>query len=99
LKSVSSEDEINQSDSFSDIQNPEEILHIGLLSDITESTQLLNSHDADLSLFSSLLQKNVILFLISTSIIGLVYSAIGSYLFIYLSLTWRASQTLLGFDI
>lgn len=48
------------------------------------------------SLLESFMNAKTFLFFISASLIGLVFAIIGCYLFIYLRLTWKASQTMMG---
>lgn len=66
-------------------------------SPVTEDTYLVQRHDAPkLTLFGSILKPKPILFFTTIALIGIVFQAIGSYLFIYLTQTWHVSQTLLG---
>lgn len=51
---------------------------------------------ANETLFQAVFKTKIILFFAVTSLLGLVFSVIGSYLFIYLATTWQASPTFLG---
>ncbi|KAJ3309366.1 hypothetical protein HDV04_006205 [Boothiomyces sp. JEL0838] len=48
------------------------------------------------TLYSSIFKPKTVLFFTTISLLGFVFAIIGAYLFIYLSLVWKASPTLLG---
>ena len=68
-------------------------LHVPKADDESEEQPLLAT---PVTLFESLAQSHVILFFAMVSLLGLVYSVIGCYLFIYLTTIWHASSALLG---
>jgi MFS family permease len=56
----------------------------------------LVGNDTEISLFQSLVRPRVMTFFLTTAILGMIFTTIQSYLFIYLSITWKASSTLMG---
>ncbi|KAJ3300420.1 hypothetical protein HDV03_002205 [Kappamyces sp. JEL0829] len=65
---------------------------------VSETTRLLAS-DAPpqfTSIWQSMAHPKIILFFLSTALTGLVFSVLASYVFLYFSITWNLSPTLLG---
>ncbi|KAI8895996.1 major facilitator superfamily domain-containing protein [Globomyces pollinis-pini] len=64
-----------------------------------ETDALLNSpsnSELEPTLLQSLRKIRTILFFTTVALLGLVFAIIGSYLFIFMSTTWKASPTVLG---
>ncbi|KAJ3272006.1 hypothetical protein HDV01_006046 [Terramyces sp. JEL0728] len=60
-----------------------------------EETALLQREPTP-ALLSSVFAPKTALFFVTISLLGFVFAIIGAYLFIYLSIVWKASPTLLG---
>lgn len=76
----------------------DEVITVQVAEEPNEETPFIDESAAEKkdNLISSLIEPETMLFLITIALIGVVFQVIGSYLFIYLTQTWNASQTLLG---